>query len=155
MMSREIKFRAWLPSCKTMLENVTVYPDMIGLGLQEFEKNLGSYENGFEYDGECVRTTDDKYENVLSVLSGEDWVYVEPKDYILEQFTGRQDKNGKDIYEGDIVFKDEEKCVIRFNLKEGVVAAYPISGNANFICSWGWNEMEVIGNIHQNKELLK
>jgi hypothetical protein len=72
--------------------------------------------------------------------------------HILMQYTGLKDKNGKEIYEGDIV-----KCVRLFENYE--VQYY----NACFICKNGISgfdlreseNIEVIGNIYENPELLK
>ena len=86
--------------------------------------------------------------------------------YDLEQFTGLYDKNEKEIYEGDL-------CLI-YNPYNG----HPAKGVAEVIFSHeyvgGWvltsdkndklnrlnigsrtNEIEVIGNIHENPELLE
>lgn len=75
------------------------------------------------------------------------------------QFTGLTDKNGKKVFEGDIVeFLDRDK----FKWKGVVVyqeeyALYLVK--ANSVWAFGFFDMdikrvEVIGNIHDNKELL-
>lgn len=78
------------------------------------------------------------------------------------QFTGKTDKNKKEIYEGDIVrvySKDGTfNIVVKWsNDSMGFKACY-VDGNQSPF-SWFTNlltyELEVIGNIHDNPELLK
>jgi uncharacterized phage protein (TIGR01671 family) len=74
------------------------------------------------------------------------------------QFTGLHDKNGKEIYEGDIVKMGTDKDM-KFYISVIVYEA------PEFLCKNGKNlntlfrnweyGYEVIGNIHENPELLK
>lgn len=78
------------------------------------------------------------------------------------QYTGLTDKNGKKIFEGDII-----KCISRFDAKDMVVifetAEFHIVDcqrykNYTECCGYrhfGTLETEVIGNIHDNPELLR
>ena len=83
-------------------------------------------------------------------------------DYELMQYTGLKDKNGKEIYEGDIIdillrFSDCESYEIA--LVEFIDGAFwfdaKIFGYED--CNWHHyndSDREVIGNIYENPELL-
>ena len=88
--------------------------------------------------------------------------YYSLDDIELMQYTGIKDKNGVEIYEGDIVLIRIDKTnilhktVIKF--KHGAFIA-DIIGNNDYIYlfHFGFNkdDFEVIGNIYENPELLE
>ncbi len=79
--------------------------------------------------------------------------------YKVMQCTGLKDKNGKLIYEGDILKQTEEYSVFKKGELEEVSyegdsgGFYPFAG-LNCSDCYESNKMEVIGNIHENPELL-
>lgn len=92
---------------------------------------------------------------------------------IVLQYTGLKDKNGKEIYEGDILVKYYKrggketsevfrKDYVRWGVYDigcnGFEYTMDIVGpyvkDENLYCDMIWGEVKVLGNIYENKELL-
>ena len=129
-MNREIKFRAWDKKRKRLYKVLHWHCPTMGDG------HWATVE-GFDI-----------------IEQKEINLYIQPKDIILMQYTGLQDKNGKEIYEGDLFKPDtltKPYCLeVKFNEK---TACFEPFGNSEYsdVPSLG----KVIGNIHQNPEHLK
>ena len=127
---RNIKFRAWDTENKEMLK------------VQELD-----FEDTFYGGRLSIRV--DKYND-----------YFDMEDMILMQYTGLNDKNGKEIYEGDIVkavFADEEKLEMKgIVIYVEAAACYMVIANNGDEWELGYlDEIEKIGNKWDNPELLE
>lgn len=73
--------------------------------------------------------------------------------FIMEQFTGLKDKNGVDIYEGDILKHSKYPGKLYLVYWAEGTGFYPFINTLG--AKYATKSIEVIGNIHQNPELLK
>lgn len=83
--------------------------------------------------------------------------YLEDEDATIMQSTGLLDKNGKEIFEGDIVLVLDSPYTVFYDNEKGSYRLKPhddrwnVDYMSNF--SHGGN-FEIIGNIYENKEQL-
>lgn len=137
-------------------------------------KNL--VDNQWHY-GSYVYTNDDKNNpfssgpfkekhHIIEYLPGDwnlgGWETIEVNPDTLGQFTSLKDKNGKDIYEGDILsfgwdLEPESKDLLEVRFVRGVFA-FLWNGNLDDECPVNAPTHEwatVVGNIHDNPDLIK
>lgn len=86
-------------------------------------------------------------------------VWMPQDDTVLMQFTGLLDKNGKEIYEGDIVrvitdLEEGAELLMKVEWENGAFILYGY-GWAIILCEEErYRELEIISNIYENPELL-
>jgi uncharacterized phage protein (TIGR01671 family) len=97
-------------------------------------------------------------------MEDENGIYTEERRFEVEQFTGLQDKNGKEIYENDITNKGIVKWfdAIHYDGGGAVHPGFYLTDKNGLLLSeielsypdGFYNDIEVLGNIHENPELL-
>ena len=87
-------------------------------------------------------------------------LYQPIENYIIQQWTGLLDKSGKEIYEGDIVFREsyQAEYIVKFEnfryLIEDVVCHGTKDAYRTDMISELSADLMIIGNIFENKDLL-
>lgn len=153
-MSREIKFRAWYKTLNIMCDVAAInfyHGNVVLLARNEEQRKLFQKMNK-EVFVEC-----------------DDRLSVSMKEVHLMQYTDLEDKNGKEIYDGDIIkynFKSLslDKSINRDRISsvfwQNFRAIWAVKDNKScnsdlFRYVQNGNVVEVIGNIHEKLELLE
>ena len=112
------------------------------------------YKNGDWVYGLVTRLYDERFENLPAEMTNINGVSGIEVDYkTIGQFTGLIDNNGNDIFEGDIV--DYISSDVIGNPQTGTIIVEAMSDYDTMIYLNHSNEVKIIGNIHDNPELLK
>lgn len=133
-MSRPIKFRAWDNQSKKFIKS-----DYFAVGLD------GTLiQHNICYSNDPDDTWDDSWNEEL-----------DDEKYVVQQFTGLLDKNGKEIFEGDVLKYNSgnpnfAKVIVRWTLEDEDNCPHFITHDS--YCQYG--KPEIIGNICENPELL-
>ncbi|EAJ9524268.1 hypothetical protein C9748_07215 [Campylobacter coli] len=116
-----------------------------------YSRIIGNYEQrGFYVDYPFNDRNNEYYDNEESLL--------------IELFTGLYDKNGKKIYEGDILYSfegcsEDEAFKYKVVFKEGAFYLVECGDDGeewdeDLLSEFCLEELEIVGNIHENAELL-
>lgn len=167
MTNNRFSFRAFVNgSCYTSqgddkeilisLNSVAVYGDkLIGISYDDLIEAVNKATLDKRERETLIQYFDDNNSSGM-----EEWFVLEAD--VLEQCTGLEDKNGRLIYEGDIVkrhskYSEDEKDVVlqvEWNRK-GARYITTDKKHDSWIFSMFDYEYEILGNIHENPELLE
>lgn len=166
-MSDRFKIRAWSYLTNTMFQPVYIVP----MFLTNTKRGFMFSENIIYLDFKCQN----HYKYGVKNSRHPDYMIIEPEwnGSVLMQCIGQKDKNGKLIYDGDIVkhtWYQDNDCGQDYKI-EDIYQVYFCEKTASFeakeldVLSSGFVDLkdlledlknvEIIGNIYENKELLE
>lgn len=150
-MKRKIKYRAWIPDLGLMLYDVTLYADgMMGMCVDDFQSYIDRMPKHIQFINDGVyHADDDHFDLLLTVLQGEDWIWIDEGDFVPLQYVKCCGKN--EIYEGDVL------RYIDIEGSETLMEVKWIDYSWNVVSiNWG-NELlsEVFTRVKFNDETLK
>jgi uncharacterized phage protein (TIGR01671 family) len=144
---RPIKFRAWHKKANTMIAWEWLWSVLTGNKIAVYEAaRVKDWNNNADDTAKIFEIM--PYANIFGL-----------DELVLMQFTGLLDKNGKEIYEGDVV-KDMgeywQERVREIVWSEGhFVPLVRAEYGHNCLDGYDSSEWEIVGNIYENSELLK
>lgn len=135
---RDIKFRAWDSFNNRMIQNDRILK--ICFVRSDHIPSLVVYSNRNIENHTEIRENDKQYCN----------------EFELMQYTGLKDKNGKDIYEGDILTSAFSKRIVIFdeNTCSFMLKDIDLRNELFSLTKEKSKNLEIIGNIYENKDLI-
>jgi hypothetical protein len=144
-MNRKIDFKAWDSKYNVMIKGFAIYANGDHLGMSIHDSGEFYEENDLESDSKHFS-------------EGDDWIFI-MDDFTLLQFTGLTDKLHYDIYEGDLLKSGQGNLFkVLWHEAEAQWAVDCLTGDDIGLCElkkYMEENLEVIGNIYENPDLLK
>ena len=148
----ELKFKTWFPADPAIFQAAHMTEPWT---IEDIALN---------YDGgECMyfgteKNPDNKNDLIGLVSYSDKNKNYANRNYVKRQYTGRKDKNGVEIYDGDIIrLGDGDAFYVEYNACGAYLLRWQqemFNHNQGMLADFAIREIEIIGNIYQNPELI-